>query len=396
MQEAEFLRVDQAAGAVVVEHETVLGYDLFAQHVLGKGEAVADHLEHERIARQGEHQHDHAANAVGMDEVLVRIGSQVAEEVAEALGLALLGAAKHGVDLVDRLVRQQGVQEHYRIPDRGQVRVQVAARVAEDLGDVLALDQHRLGADAVGVVHEGDDQRGNGVDAEDAPDQIGAAVAVEHRFEQLDRAHRFLTPGRQARGQRIGDAHRAQAGVRIGRGKRVVVEDLLADARQVAPHRVAVARDRVGDAIGRVDVEGDEFDAGVDPADAEEPPRQGVEPGHVQLLVEQPCDRCGVGVAHRAPERAIAWRGAEHALDALDHLADAAFVQLDALAGVVLRAMPVARLEAALRAPRDRTEARVIVGEAGAQLARADIDQGFVDRGRRGIRGQVHAPSLMP
>jgi hypothetical protein len=41
--------------------------------------------------------------------------------------------------------------------------------------------------------------------------------------------------------------------------------------------------------------------------------------------------------------------------------------------------LPVARLEAPLRALRDRTEARMVVGESGTQLARADLDQGLVD-----------------
>ena len=218
-QEAEFLRVDQAAGAVVVEHEAVLRHDFLAHRVLRKREAVADQLEHERVGRQREHEHDHAAHAVGVHELLVGIGAEVPEEVAVALGLALLGAAEHGIDFVDRLVRQQRVQEHDRVADRGQVGVQVAARVAEDLRDVLALDQHGVGADAVGVVDERDDQRRDLLDAEHAADEVGATLAVEHRLEQFDRAHGFLAPAGEAARQRVGDAHRAQAGVRVRRAR---------------------------------------------------------------------------------------------------------------------------------------------------------------------------------
>ena len=105
-------------------------------------------------------------------------------------------------------------------------------------------------------------------------------------------------------------------------------------------------------------------------------------------------DRRGIGVAHRAPQRAVARHRAEHALDALDHLADAALVQLDALARVVLRALPVARFEAPLRALRDRAEARVVVGETGAQFARADFDQGLVDLALHRCGDAVHARSL--
>jgi len=178
--------------------------------------------------------------------------------------------------------------------------------------------------------------------------------------------------------------------VRVRRGELVVVEDFLANARQVAPDGIAVARDRMRDAVGRIDVEGDELGLRVDAADAEEAPRQRVEPGLVQLLVEQTGNRGRVGVAHRAPERTVAWHRTEHALDALDHLADAIVVQLDALARVVLRAFPVARLEAALRALRDRGKTRVVVGEPGAQLTRADVDEGTVDFGALWIGRDVH------
>ncbi len=231
-------------------------------------------------------------------------------------------------------------------------------------------------------------------DAEHAADEIGAALAIEHGFEQFDRAHGFLAPAGEAARQCIGDAHRAQARMRVGRGELVVVEDLLADARQIAPDRIAVARDRMRDAVGRIDVERDEFGLRVDAADAEEAPRQRVEPGLVQLLVEQSGDRRRVGVAHRAPERAIGRRRAEHAFDALDHFADAVVVELDAFARIVLRAFPVARLEAPLRALRDRGKARVVVGEARAQFARADFDQGAIDFGARGRGRGVHGSSL--
>ena len=212
--------------------------------------------------------------------------------------------------------------------------------------------------------------------------------------EQFDRAHGFLAPAGEAARQCVGDAHRAQAGVRVRRAEPVVVEDLLADARQIAPDRIAVARDRMRDAVGRIDVEGDELGLRVDAADAEEAPRQRVEPGLVQLLVEQTGNRRRVGVAHRAPERAIGRRCAEHAFDALDHFADAVVVQLDALARVVLRAFPVARFETALRAFGNRGKARVVVGEAGAQFARADVDQGLVDLVARGRGRGVHGRSL--
>ncbi|MNI62970.1 hypothetical protein D3C73_1183120 [compost metagenome] len=62
-----------------------------------------------------------------MRQALVRVFIEVAEERPVALGLALLGASEHGVDLVDRLARQKAAQEHHRIANGGQVGLEIAA-----------------------------------------------------------------------------------------------------------------------------------------------------------------------------------------------------------------------------------------------------------------------------
>jgi len=93
-QALELLRVDQSAGAVVLEHELVLFEDIAAQDVLLVRELIADELEHEVVGRQREADHDQAAFAGGQRELIVRL-PHVAEQFPEALGLALAGPAEH-------------------------------------------------------------------------------------------------------------------------------------------------------------------------------------------------------------------------------------------------------------------------------------------------------------
>ncbi|KAG1185322.1 hypothetical protein G6F35_014894 [Rhizopus arrhizus] len=188
------LCVEQAADTVEVEHQRVLLFHLLPRHCLGPGKAVADQLEHQRIAGQGEHRHDHARRAFGRHQPFLRMLVEVAEEGAVALGLALLGAAQHGVDLIDRLARQQAAQEHHRIPHRGKVGLEVAARHAEQVGDIAAPGQHGIGAQPALIVDQGDHARREAMLAEHAADQIGAALAIEHGVEQLDAAYRRVTP----------------------------------------------------------------------------------------------------------------------------------------------------------------------------------------------------------
>ena len=48
-----------------------------------------------------------------------------------AFGLALLGAAEHGVELIDRLARHEGAQQRDGGADHRQIHVKIGARVAE-------------------------------------------------------------------------------------------------------------------------------------------------------------------------------------------------------------------------------------------------------------------------
>ncbi len=150
-----------------------------------------------------------------MHQLFVRVFVEVAEEGAVALRLALLGAAEHGVDLVDRLARQQAAQEHHGIADGGQVGLEIAARDTEQVGDIAAPGQYRIGAQTVLVVDQGNDAGREAVFAEYAADQVGAALAVEHGIEQLDAAHRRIAPVGEVILQADGNRCRAAQLVRV-------------------------------------------------------------------------------------------------------------------------------------------------------------------------------------
>ena len=92
-QTPEFLRVDQAAGAVVTEHELIALHDVGASAGLRLAEAVANDLEDQVVRGQREHDHDQTAVARGVHEA-VDGGVEMAMQGKVALRLALLGAAQ--------------------------------------------------------------------------------------------------------------------------------------------------------------------------------------------------------------------------------------------------------------------------------------------------------------
>ena len=184
-QAPEFLRVDQAPGAVVAEHEAVAVHDLLARRVLGCPEGVADHLEHEVMRGQREDDHHQALLARSAHEG-VDGAVEMAPQREVALGLALLGATEHGVEFVDRLVRHERAQQRDRRPDHRQVDVEVGVGVAELSADLVAREQHVLHFGAGGAAAEHHDQRRERAVADQPADQQGLVAAVEDRLDQLD------------------------------------------------------------------------------------------------------------------------------------------------------------------------------------------------------------------
>src|SRR3546814_5003271 len=77
--------------------DTLFPYTTLFRSRFAIAKAIADDLEYQRVAGQGEHRHHHAAHAVRGLEALIMAQFQMAEKMPVALGLALLGAAQHGI-----------------------------------------------------------------------------------------------------------------------------------------------------------------------------------------------------------------------------------------------------------------------------------------------------------
>ena len=142
-QTLELLRIDQASGAVVTEHELITLDDIGPAVGLRRAETVADDLEHEIVGGQRENDHYQAAIARRVHEAVDR-GVEMALQREVALALALLGAAEHGVELVDRLARHERAQQRDGRADDRQVDMEIRAGVAEQRADVSHRHHYRI------------------------------------------------------------------------------------------------------------------------------------------------------------------------------------------------------------------------------------------------------------
>ncbi len=106
-------------------------------------------------------------------------------------------------------------------------------------------------------------------------------------------------------------------------------------------------RDGMGDRIGRLDVESDEFQRRVHAAGGEQAPRQCVVERLVQLGVNQALQQRAVPRVHLQPQRTLADRVTGEPTQRIHLLGDAQVVQGDALDRILPRTGPVALLESA-------------------------------------------------
>jgi hypothetical protein len=81
------------------------------------------------------------------------------------------------------------------------------------------------------------------------------------------------------------------------------------------------------------------------------------------------------GLADRHPQGPILRAVGQPQPELSDRDVDPAIVQIDALDGVALAALPVTRFEALRRAPRDGAEVGVVAGECLGQVLRAPEDE---------------------
>ena len=163
-------------------------HHVLAQDVLRIREAVADDLEDDVEGGQREAHHDETALARQRARTGPRV-CQMPQELAVALGLALLGAAEHGEQLARPAYAAAWIQEQHGFADALEIHVKVGAREAEHDADVVFGEHDRIDQHAAVGVLERDDERHEESAARDPPDNVGARHLVEHRHDHLDFLH---------------------------------------------------------------------------------------------------------------------------------------------------------------------------------------------------------------
>jgi len=170
---------------------------------------------------------------------------QMALQREVSLGLALLGATQHGVQLVDRFARHEGAQQGDRGADHGQVHMKIGSRVAKQRSHVGARQHNGVDLDALRRIREGEHQRRDGAVADQAADHEGMHAAIEHGFDQFDRFGGAAVPAQLevSADFRADPMHR---GFRVAHGvaERQVREQLPHGGGQRSAHPVDAYRHR--------------------------------------------------------------------------------------------------------------------------------------------------------
>ncbi len=315
---AEFLGIDQAPGAVVLEHHVVLGHDLFAPDVLHGREVVADHLEYDVEVLEREAGHHEAAFARRAHEAVLG-GAEVPVDLPEALGLALLGATEHREQLGHRLVRQHRAQEQHGLADALEVHVEIGAREAEQDCDIALAEHDGIDQHAAPGIAERERERQHPALAQDPAHDVGPAHLVEDGPDDLDLAQRALLADLLQAQLQVGrDMADAALEIPPRRAEPEVRKQFLEQQLDRTAIAVAVRADLRVDAAQRIDVEREELDRRIDADGVEQPPRDRVEEGLQEFRVGQ-ARRCfrrrralmavhrSVSIA-RAPRR---WRSSD-------------------------------------------------------------------------------------
>ena len=321
--------------------------------------------------------------------------------MAVAFGLALLGPAQHGVELVDGLVRQQRAQEHDGVADGGQVGMEIAVGEPEQPADLASVGDQRIGADAVVAavidICQRDDARQPSRSAECAANQVGTAIAVEDHLQQLDGDQRLVASLCQIALQAVCQP-RGVGGNELG----IAAKLRIAQKPFHGPHgrfsaRINLACDRVGDLLGGFDIERDELHPGIDAAGLEQAAGERVEESLVELRIQLVGDGVGIRRMDVQPQRARQQTLGKQCFEATYGLADALIVKGDSGARVAPVSVPFAAFEASSGAARDVGEPGVVVVEGVDDERRGALDQLASCVGRwHPVSGPARAGSAWP
>src|SRR5437762_545975 len=129
------MRLDQSAGAIVLEDEFVAPHDIVAIAVLGLVEVVADEFKDNVITRQGEDDHDHAACAFGLNKMITGI-LELAKEIAIELGFGVAVVADSVVQIGQPFTRHQIAEPAHECKWTRRIDAKVSAGKREKDGEI--------------------------------------------------------------------------------------------------------------------------------------------------------------------------------------------------------------------------------------------------------------------
>ena len=326
---------------------------------LGMAEAVLDDLEDDVERRQREHAHHEPL--VALREVEARIGARhVLDEAAIELGLSVLVEADRVVQLVDALERHDRREKlDHRARPLG-LDEEVRPAEAEDDAHLIGGGEHGIDHDAVGAVQQRQHYREPAVAVLHARDHVRALVAEEDRHERLECAPAERDP-RRAQGE-LHALHRElqiALEMRVRHAPREIREQPVERRRHPFAQRVA-ARDRLLVAAKlRIGLGEHVLDVRVHPHRREHAARDRAEEGLGDLAVVA-IDDDGAACSHFTSSHvgtSVASAPSSQRTS-VERLRDMQAVEGEPRRRVVLRAEPVAALEAVADAARDLGEAR--------------------------------------
>ncbi len=178
-------RVGHAPHPVVLLDELVLGPNLLAGGVFLVRVKVLDDLEHERKARQVEHQHHHALDT-GRDTEAVGAVPLVEQVVAVEQRFTLLGQPQCVVELGTRFARHHAAQKLHIGTGHRHVHHEIGARKTEQDEEVVLPGQQRVDHQlALRVVQDGQGKRHFTEPVDELAHHVGTLVPVEQAGQYL-------------------------------------------------------------------------------------------------------------------------------------------------------------------------------------------------------------------
>ena len=281
----EVLDVHQPARPVVLEDQPVLAHHPASGGSFWWREGVTDHFEDVVVARHAEHDHHEALRPRHRLELLLG-RSQMPEQVAVQLGLAVLVLPDGDVDLGEALSRHEAAKEAGQVVGTGDIDVEVRPGEAEHDRRLVLGEEDCVHEDSLVAVTQGDDQREPVRPGIQQPDYVGGLPPVEDRAHDLSLAHR-------GQGSRLAepsiDPPRYLVGVGIQPGIRDCVGERVEDVPDQTGGRLPAVEGqihRLSRRDGRaVEVRVDELDVLGDADSLEHAPGDGVVEGLGELPV---------------------------------------------------------------------------------------------------------------